>query len=170
MKKSIVPVVFLGYFGLIAAVLLFMGFYWQAKYSPPEQPIKFPHYIHAGKLGLDCKFCHQYVDKSIHATVPAMQICMNCHQTAAHDRPEVQKLLKYWENKEPIPWVKVHDVPDYVYFSHKRHIKAGIDCANCHGDMKVVRQVRQTRTLRMGFCVSCHRLKGAPTDCWTCHK
>lgn len=172
MKKQIVPLAIFGYFAFAAAVLLAMGFYWKAFEKTPDQPINFPHYIHAGKLNLPCLHCHQYADKSIRAGVPAVSVCMDCHKTAVTDRPEIQKLTKYWDNKEPIPWVKIHGFKKNanVRFTHKRHIKAGIDCSKCHGNMKVVRQVRRVVNLRMGFCVTCHRANGAPTECWTCHK
>jgi hypothetical protein len=172
MQNKIIPAAIFGYFVVMLAALLAMGLYWNNFEKPPEQPIKFPHDIHAGKLNLPCQHCHQYADKSIHAGIPAMSICMDCHKTAARDRPEVQKLIKYWEDKKPIPWVKVHGFRKNanVGFNHKRHIKAGIDCSHCHGDMKVTRVVRRAVNLKMGFCVSCHRANAAPTDCWTCHK
>lgn len=172
MQKMIVPAAITGYFLVMIAALLAMGFYWENYQKTPEQPIKFPHDVHTGKLNLACTHCHQFADKSARAGIPAVQVCMECHKTAAIDRPEVQKLLKYWEDKEPIPWVKVHGFRQNanVLFRHKPHIRAGVDCATCHGDMKVVKEVRQVVNLKMGFCVSCHRANAAPTDCWTCHK
>ncbi len=172
MQNKIVPAALLGYFLVMIAALLALGFYWKNYQKPPEQPIKFPHDIHAGKLNLPCQHCHQYADKSPRAGIPSLKVCMDCHKNAARDRPEVQKLIKYWENKEPIPWVKIHGFRENanVRFTHKRHIKAGIECATCHGDMKVTKEVRRVVNLKMGFCVSCHRANAAPTDCWTCHK
>lgn len=172
MSRYIVPVGLFAYFMVIAVAILGLGFYWVNYQQPAEQPINFPHNIHAGKLGIKCQFCHQYTDRSIRAGIPPMSLCMECHKTAATDRPEIQKLTRYWENKEPIPWVKIHTFPKManVRFSHKRHIKKGIECETCHGKIEVTKVVRKVRNLKMGFCVSCHRANAAPTECWTCHK
>ncbi len=170
MKKGFVSLTILAYFGLFILVVAVFGHFWKRAETVPPQPIAFSHEIHVGKLNLKCTVCHTMVDKSIHATVPAVATCMSCHKGVARDKPEVQKLIRYWENQEPIPWIKVHDLPDHVYFSHKRHIKAGLDCANCHGEVKVMPEIRQVRSLKMGWCVDCHTAKGAPKDCYTCHK
>ncbi len=136
----------------------------------PEQPIGFSHPIHVGELGLDCTDCHQTVEVSRHPGFPPLEFCMDCHEDAATDRPEVQKLIRHWEEQEPVEWVEVYELPWHVYFTHKRHIKADVDCAECHGDVSVQMPIRQVRALRMGWCVNCHRERGASTDCWTCHK
>ncbi|HQU70842.1 MAG TPA: cytochrome c3 family protein [Calditrichia bacterium] len=178
--RAILATLLAGFFSVIALGMLGAGAFW-VKYEKPEpQPIAYPHDLHAGKLNLECTHCHVYVDKSQYATVPAMKICMDCHKDAQIVSPEIDKLKKFWENEEPIPWQRIHSVPNHVYFSHERHVKFfaakgetykdGQICAKCHGNMKVVKEVKQTRTLKMGFCVSCHRAEGAPTDCWTCHK
>ena len=149
-----------------------MGWYWENFQETPKQPIQFPHYIHAGKLKLDCMYCHRYAGKSRYATVPAVKICIDCHKTAATDRPEVKKLLKYWAEKKPIPWIKVHGFRKNanVGFRHKPHIRAKIDCSVCHGRVDLMVTARKTRNINMGFCVNCHRSHHAPVDCWTCHQ
>jgi len=101
----------------------------------PEQPIAFPHYTHVTVNGMECEYCHQAARKSIHGGVPQTSTCMNCHTYVGKDKPAVQKVVEYWEKGEPIPWKKVHDIPDFVHFSHKRHVKAGVDCTECHGQM-----------------------------------
>ena len=85
---------------------------------------------------------------------------------------EIKKLTKFWDEKKPIPWERVYAIPvrNYVYFSHKRHIKAGLECAKCHGDVSVMPKIKRVRQLEMGWCVSCHRENKAPTECATCHK
>ena len=123
----------------------------------PEQPIAFSHKLHAGKLELDCKYCHSNVEKGPHATVPPLSTCMGCHSVVAKEQPEIKKLQDYWERGIPVPWVRIHRVPDYVYFTHQAHIKAGLDCATCHGDVASFERVAQVRPLEMGDCVSCHR-------------
>ena len=170
MKDRILGLLFNAYFGLFILLLTALWLYWHNFKKIPIQPIAFPHDIHVSKVGLDCAFCHENVDRSIHAGVPPMEKCMSCHEAAATDRPEVQKLTKFWNDKQPIPWIKVHHLPEHVYFSHKRHIKAGLDCTQCHGEVKVMRTMRQVSSLRMGWCVSCHQENNAPRDCYTCHK
>jgi c(7)-type cytochrome triheme protein len=97
---------------------------------------------------------------------------MECHIAVRTDRPEIQKLTKYWEDKEPVPWNRVHRIRirNHVYFSHKRHVKADIKCEQCHGQLAAMAQVRQVSSLKMGWCVSCHEANQAPTDCTICHK
>lgn len=167
--KYFIGTLLAGFFSLIAVGMLGAGAFW-AKYEKPDpQPIAFPHNKHAGNLNLQCTHCHNYVEKSRFAGIPAVKICMDCHLNAPIESPEIDKLKQYWADQEPIPWQRIHYVPPHVYFNHKRHIAAGIECESCHGDMTVVDRVKQVRTLKMGFCVSCHNAKGAPVDCWTCH-
>ena len=170
MSKRIVPLVLIGllFFGVLLVVGL--GFHWGAAPVKPLQPISFSHQVHIEKVGLKCEQCHQYADKSPQAGIPALKICADCHEKVAADRPEVQKVMEYWNKKEPIPWVKVHVQPDHVYFSHKRHIKMNIDCTVCHGEVRAMDTVRKVRSLDMGWCLNCHRQNNAPTDCYTCHK
>jgi hypothetical protein len=169
-SKRIVTLLIFGllFFGLLLVVGL--SFHWYHTGSKPEQPIEFPHNVHVGKLEMECTDCHQYADRSPHAGIPAMSVCMDCHESAATDREEIKKLTEYWNKKEPIPWVKVHRQPWHVVFTHKRHIQAGIDCTTCHGNVEAMTTVRKVRSLEMGWCVSCHRRNEAPTDCLTCHK
>ena len=140
----------------------------------PKQPIAFSHEIHAGKLGMDCLYCHYGAEKSAVSNIPAIGTCMGCHKVAAIDRPEVQKLAGYFERGEPVPWVQVHHLPDHVKFNHKRHVKAGIECQTCHGPVQEMPVVYQYASLKMGWCVSCHRQKlndpqPASMDCIVCH-
>lgn len=173
----------------------------------PEQPIAYSHELHAGELGIDCKYCHNAVTKSKHATIPSVNVCMNCHKTVVDGRSdegtaEIAKIHKaagydvdtrtYSGETEPIQWVKVHNLPDHVYFNHSQHVVAGgLDCKQCHGNMKkqTVAKVMSTEdlnnvgvtdedydenkikftkpTLTMGWCIECHRestvdIAGAP--------
>jgi hypothetical protein len=159
--------------GLLAAGLAVIGgfaYHWVLTGKKPDQPIAFSHRLHIDRVGLECRYCHSYADSSPAAGIPAMSVCMRCHETVAVDRPEVQKLRRYWLEKEPIPWVKVHVQKWHVFFTHKRHTRAKIDCSTCHGQVSVMDTVRQVRPLNMGFCVTCHRQNRGPTDCLTCHK
>ena len=169
-KKIILPLLFAGLLLFGVLVVAGMGFHWYFTEAKPQQPIAFSHNIHLEKVGLECDHCHAYADKSPRAGIPAVQICMDCHESVAVDKPEIKKLKSYWDNKEPIPWKKVHVQPWHVYFTHKRHIKARIQCTQCHGDIQAMGTVRKVRSLEMGWCVTCHRENNAPTDCLTCHK
>jgi hypothetical protein len=159
-----------GYFVAAAIALAAIRVHRPIEALSPEQPIAFSHAIHAGGLGLECTHCHVYVAQSPSATVPAISICMECHESVLTDRPEIQKLTAYWEKKEPVLWNKIHDLPWHVRFTHEWHIKAGVDCSVCHGEIKAMDRVRRVRSLKMGWCVECHRSRSAPTDCTTCHK
>jgi hypothetical protein len=160
----------LGYFGVFILATAALDYYHGRYRQPPVQPIAFAHSIHAGRLGLDCAFCHAFASRSPRAGVPPVEKCLSCHRTIATDREEIKVLLGYSERGESIAWNRVHQLPDHVYFSHKRHIKAGLDCAACHGGVREMTLMRQIRPLTMGWCVTCHRANGASTDCATCHQ
>ena len=171
-KKYIAIPAALGYFGFFIAVYLLLGADWYRNKRAPEQPIAFSHKIHVGTVGLQCQFCHEMTDRSTFAGIPAVEKCMSCHATAVTDRPEIQKLTAYWDAKQPMEWNRVHRIRirNYVYFSHKPHIRAGVECAECHGQVKYMDKIRRVSSLEMGWCVSCHRSEGASTDCLTCHQ
>jgi hypothetical protein len=140
------------------------------------QPINFSHKIHAGDNQIPCLYCHIGADKGPVATVPAVRTCMGCHKMVAVDKPEIQKLKRYWDSQQPIPWAKVYDISDHVRFTHERHVRAGIACQTCHGPVQEMSAIRLEHTLKMGFCVGCHKQhlndKHTPAslDCATCHK
>ena len=146
------------------------------------QPIQYSHKLHAGKLGMDCGYCHSNVDKSAVANYPNVETCMNCHKwvkrtaTQTADSPQIALLTKYYDDKQAIPWKQVSWLPDHVGFNHKRHVKAGISCFNCHGDTRTMDVVYRVNTFNMGFCVTCHKANRehatapASLDCYTCHK
>jgi hypothetical protein len=170
LKNRVIKIILTVYFGLFILLLVVFGYHWTFYEEAPDQPIAFSHKKHVGELELECLTCHTYVEVSIHANVPAVSICMSCHENVATDKPEIQKLTAFWQEKKPIPWAQVYQVKDHVYFSHKRHIIAGLDCSNCHGEVEVMDKIRRVRSLKMGWCVDCHRSKEAPLDCYTCHK
>jgi len=123
----------------------------------PKQPVPYSHALHAGEMGLDCRYCHTTVDQTSHASVPPTQTCMNCH-TLVH--PKSEKLLPIRESAAtgvPVEWVKVHNLPDYVYFNHSAHVTRGVGCVSCHGRVDQMPEVYQKETLSMGFCLDCHR-------------
>jgi hypothetical protein len=123
----------------------------------PEQPIAFSHKLHAGKLGMDCLYCHSNAEKGPHATVPSMNVCMGCHSVVATAQPMIKKLTEYYEKGQPVPWVRIHRLPDHVYFTHQMHLNAGVACQTCHGEIQTMEVVSQVNRLEMGDCLSCHR-------------
>jgi hypothetical protein len=172
----------------------------------PRQPILFRHTrmagapvwqtdakgqaVNAGGFGIPCVYCHTMPYKGRHSTVPSTAVCMNCHATVGLNREWVLKMKEYWDRGEPIPWVKVHDLPDFVYYDHSAHLNAKNErgepkipnrdaqgrpinqCESCHGKVEEMEIVRVQTPFNMQWCLDCHRkpdMKG-PTDCVTCHR
>jgi hypothetical protein len=123
----------------------------------PVQPVPYSHKLHVGQLGLDCRYCHSNVDKSGFANLPTAQTCMNCHSQVKADSPLLAVVRQSYETATPVPWVKIHAVPDYVYFNHSVHVTRGISCVECHGRIDEMEVVAQEKPLSMGFCLDCHR-------------
>ena len=175
-----------GLLGLISVTLLSGGalaYYtnsanWDVGYAP-LQPIKFSHQLHAGDLGLDCRFCHFTVERSAFATLPSTEICMKCHSKVRTDSVQLLPVRATYAADQPIAWRRVHKLPAHVYFNHSIHAAAGIDCASCHGRVEQMQRVEQTQPLSMGWCIDCHRHPtttlssrslSPPTHCSGCHR
>jgi hypothetical protein len=154
----------------LAAVLVFAVANTQAA---PAQPIAFNHESMVQK-GIPCEFCHTGVTKSPVAGIPSVAKCIGCHQTNDTNSPEIAKLAGYWTRQEPIAWVRVNQLPRFVYFSHQVHVvNAQLNCERCHGDVGHMTVTRTAVTMNMGFCLSCHQQQPNArqlTDCLTCHK
>lgn len=123
----------------------------------PHQPVAYSHKVHAGNLGLDCYYCHSTVEKSSYAAIPATEVCMNCHQRVKSQSPLLQVVRESFATGEPISWVKVHKLPDFVYFNHQAHLAAGVSCVSCHGRVDQMIEVKQMQPLSMAWCLDCHR-------------
>jgi hypothetical protein len=123
----------------------------------PEQPVAFSHAMHAGELGLDCRYCHTTVELGARAAIPPTETCMNCHQRIRTNSPALEAVFSSWSNGQPVHWKRVHDLPDYVYFDHSAHVTRGIGCVTCHGRIDTMERVRQEAPLNMGWCLDCHR-------------
>jgi hypothetical protein len=161
----------------------------------PKQPIFFQHSkmaakpkwikdksgkeINHGGYDIPCRYCHTMPYKGRHSTLPSTQTCMNCHSTVGQDKEWVLVLKDYHERGEPIPWVKVHDLPDFVYYDHSVHLtalddkgKAKLDCVDCHLDVENHSVVKVQHAFNMGWCIDCHRKPemAAPIDCVVCHR
>ena len=128
----------------------------------PQQPIPFSHKIHVDQVGLDCRYCHSFVDVSGHSNVPTSSTCWNCHQHVQKESPKLQPLRDRFNPKHPdfgrpIEWVRVHKSPDFVYFNHSAHVNRGVSCTSCHGQVDQMEVVYQAQNHSMGWCLECHR-------------
>jgi hypothetical protein len=123
----------------------------------PNQPIAFPHKIHAGDNKIPCLYCHYAARTSRHAGIPPASVCMNCHNLLEKQTVEIEKLKESVQEQRPIHWVKVHNLPDFVYFNHSQHVLSGVICQRCHGPVERMERVQQTAPLSMGWCIECHR-------------
>ena len=142
----------------------------------PEQPIAFSHKLHAGDSKVPCLYCHFAARTSRHAGIPPANVCMNCHSMLAKQSRDLETLRESVEQGQPIAWIKVHNLPDFVYFNHSRHTIAGVQCQACHGHVETMVRVEQQAPLTMGWCIQCHRRgqrdphsTADNLDCGKCH-
>jgi predicted CXXCH cytochrome family protein len=158
--------------GLVALtlVLVLQYYYFWPSIIGPKQPIPFSHHFHSTVKEVSCLFCHPEAIKTPRAGVPAVETCMLCHQRIAIHYPHIAELRQYYEQRRPVPWVRVTDVPEFVYFNHQVHVRSQFDCGKCHGDVASMDRVQLTHEFTMGFCVTCHRDENATVDCYACHR
>ena len=159
---------------------------WDWDAPGPRQPIPFSHKHHAGQFGIDCQYCHSGTDRSGAAGVPSVELCMGCHAQFPKEYDELEgiRILKqHWEEKKPIEWLQIHRLPEHVQFQHNRHIRAGVECQQCHGQVEEYEKLHlvpdtkwwfyglPAAKLEMGWCIQCHRENNqqASQDCLTCH-
>ncbi|MCB1233462.1 MAG: cytochrome c3 family protein [Verrucomicrobiae bacterium] len=160
-------VICLGALGTV--VTAWVWYTWTPKYTrvgyQPNQPIPFDHTIHAGQVGMDCRYCHSFVENSAHSNVPNAQVCWNCHGPGKvkSDSPKLEPLRQAMDTSNsnytgaPIRWVQIHETPDYAYFNHSAHVNRGVSCVECHGKVNEMPVVYHAKPLSMGFCLDCHR-------------
>ncbi len=122
-----------------------------------EQPVQFYHLHHVGGMGIDCRYCHTSVDRAASAGIPSTKTCMNCHSQIFKDSPTLEPVRASWREDQSIPWERVHDLPDFVYFDHSAHVNKGVGCTTCHGPVGEMSYVRQEKSLLMEWCLDCHR-------------
>jgi len=136
-------------------------YYLSPKYSrvgyQPIQPVSFSHATHADQLGIDCRYCHNAVEKSWYSNIPASSTCMNCHNQVLKDDARLALVRESAQGGNSIPWTQVHRVPDFVYFNHSVHVNRGISCVECHGQLNKMEEVYHAKPLSMTFCLDCHR-------------
>lgn len=123
----------------------------------PAQPIAFPHKVHAGDNKIPCLYCHYAARTSRHAGIPPAGVCMNCHTMLEKQTVEIEKLKEFVQQQRPVSWVKVHNLPDFVYFNHSQHVLSGVACQKCHGPVEQMTTIEQFAPLTMGWCLQCHR-------------
>jgi hypothetical protein len=157
--RDVLGAILLGVLPVYLVLLVWYGF------SPkttdvgyqPQQPVPFSHKLHAGDLGMDCRYCHTTVEVAANAAVPPTQTCMNCHAKIRAASPKLVTVRESYATGVPVPWVKVHDLPDYAYFNHSAHVTRGVGCVECHGRIDKMEVVQQFAPLSMGWCLDCHR-------------
>jgi len=156
---------------VLAAVLV--GVVAQTSQTPlpgSKQPIAFSHKLHVGRQGLKCATCHKNPDPGEKMGLASAALCMQCHEDVKTDSPEIQKLAAYAKDKRDIKWVRIYEIPSYVFFSHRVHLTAGSTCATCHGEVKELEQMYQEKKNNMASCMNCHQANNASTDCTYCHE
>jgi len=159
---------------LVLAIGLGMAAWLGLAQAPPEpkpQPIPYSHKHHVGTLKLQCTFCHENKDPGGETMgIPAAAKCMGCHKSVKADSPHIQKLADFNEKNRPIPWVRIYQIPSYVFFSHKSHLQGGNTCADCHGAVQEREVLRKDMPTNMGSCMECHQKKKVSNDCMFCHE
>jgi len=124
---------------------------------PKEQPVPYSHQRHVGGLGLDCRYCHTFVEESNFAGIPPTETCMGCHNQISKDDPVLELVRASAQNNQPLEWVRVHNLADFVYFNHRIHVKKGVGCETCHGRIDQMPLTAKAESLQMDWCLECHR-------------
>lgn len=144
--------------GIILSLAAFLRSPYITKVNYPiEQPVPFSHERHVGGLGLDCRYCHTTVDRSAFAGLPPTHTCMTCHSQILTESPILAPVRESFASGEPIPWVRVYDLADFVYFNHQIHVNKGIGCESCHGRVDQMPLMQKANALYMEWCLECHR-------------
>jgi hypothetical protein len=150
----------LGAVGILAAASVVAYQHLQGPNSlaeAPRQPIPFSHKHHAGDDGIDCRYCHDGVEQAAFAGIPATQVCMTCHSQLFTDAPMLEPLRRSAATGTALRWIRVHDLPDFVYFDHGIHVRKGVGCVECHGRVDRMPLTRRVAPLEMQWCLECHR-------------
>lgn len=145
----------------LVSITFVLWFYYSPKnlqvgYAP-TQPVPYSHRLHAGELGIDCRYCHANIERSAHAMIPATQTCMGCHSVVKTESARLGPIRASWASGKPVEWIKVHKLPEHVYFDHSAHLNAGVGCVTCHGRIDQMDVVRLDQPIAMQWCLECHR-------------
>ena len=142
---------------IFTAILVARSNYVTRAHEYVEQPVQFSHRHHVKDDGIDCRYCHTSVETSPFAGIPPTKTCMNCHSQIWNQAPILEPIRASFREDKPVRWVRVHDLPDFVYFNHSIHIKKGMGCETCHGRIDDMPLTLQENTLQMEWCINCHR-------------
>ena len=159
------------FLGSVFFVLGFIYFFYRTPGTAigVEQPIPFSHRVHSGVKNIQCRYCHPYVEQSIHPGLPPVEKCLHCHNYIIARHPQILKEHRYYNSRTPTPWKKANYLAEHVLFNHQRHIKKEIVCQECHGEVKTMDRIRG-RYFFMQFCINCHEERKANLGCWlACH-
>jgi len=165
-KWTNIAPLFLAVGAVVAAisVVSFVWYYGSPKFTDvgyrPKQPVAYSHKLHAGDLGIDCRYCHVNVERAAVASIPPTQVCMNCHVLVKAKSNRLAKIQESWATGTPIKWVRVHNLPDFSYFDHSIHVDRGVGCITCHGNVTQMVEITQSEPLSMSCCLDCHRNPG----------
>ncbi len=159
--NAIRPFATIGVLGGLVYLIVLIGYATSPETTnigyAPDQPVPYSHALHVGELGLDCRYCHSGVEIGAKATIPPTQTCMNCHAGIKTKSDALEPVFASYATGMPLEWVRVHDLPDFVYFDHSAHVRRGVGCVSCHGRVDQMEVVSQVATLGMGWCLDCHR-------------
>jgi hypothetical protein len=156
-KVSILgALVFVAFLGWVVVTISWSG-YVTGQHLTRDQPIQFSHAHHVGAMGIDCRYCHTTVEESPFANIPPTKTCMNCHSQIWTNAPILEPVRASFRENRPLQWVRVHDLPDFVYFNHSIHVAKGVGCATCHGQVDRMPLLYQESSLQMRWCLECHR-------------
>jgi cytochrome c7-like protein len=142
---------------IFTAILVARSNYVTRAHEFVEQPVQFSHRHHVADDGIDCRYCHTSVETSPFAGIPPTKTCMNCHSQIWNQAPILEPVRASFREDKPVRWVRVHDLPDFVYFNHSIHVKKGMGCETCHGRIDEMPLTLQENTLQMEWCINCHR-------------
>ncbi len=160
-SNYLVPACILVAIGVLTYLPLLWSFGFSAQTTSvgyqPVQPLPFSHKVHAGDLKIDCRYCHTTVDQAAFAAIPPSEVCMNCHASIKSDSELLKSVRDSYGTGTPLHWIKVHDLPDFVFFDHSAHVNRGVGCVSCHGRVDQMEVVHQVAPLSMGWCLECHR-------------
>lgn len=147
----------LGGAGLTFAIWYY-GSPWNTQVGyAPVQPVPYSHKLHAGELGIDCRYCHANIERSAEAMIPPTQTCMGCHAVIKQDSVKLVNVRESWASNKPVEWTRIHKLPEHAYFDHSVHLANGVGCTSCHGRVDQMEVVRQDQPLSMSWCLDCHR-------------
>jgi hypothetical protein len=149
------PMMFMG--SVVGGSILYRSGYITGRGETVDQPVPFSHLHHVGQLGIDCRYCHTSVETAGFAGIPATKTCINCHQQMWAGSEMLNPIRESYKQNKSVPWEKVHNLPDYVYFNHSIHVAKGVGCVSCHGQVDQMPLIYQSKSLLMEWCLKCHR-------------